>query len=90
MPKKMKSVVKKPMNGETPSYARNVEYKSVNERKKINSKEIFEMNSNKPADKKKKKKTPKGYHRMKDGSLMKGDKHPTTKSNVKTKKKSAY
>jgi hypothetical protein len=32
-------------------------------------------------------KTPKGMHRMPDGSLMKGDKHKVAKKPVKKKKK---
>ena len=77
MPKKQKSVVMKPMDENVPSYARNVPYKSVNERKKINSKEIFDNYDQKktPTNKKKqttkKKQAPKGYHYMSSGKLMK-------------------
>ena len=35
--------------------------------------------SSKPKKMDKKKKTPKGFHRMPDGKLMKGSKHPTKK-----------
>ena len=84
-PKKIKSVVKKPLNGDVPSYARNAEYKSVNERKKINSKEIFEMDSKKAPSKKKKtvkkrKPAPKGFHYMANGKLMKDSDMPNKAS----------
>jgi len=39
-----------------------------------------------PVKKKTVKKVPKGYHRMPNGKLMKGAKHPVKKSTTKRKK----
>jgi hypothetical protein len=68
MPKKAK--VMKPMDENVPSYARNTPYKSVNEKKVMKTKDIFEqMNiKKKPV---KKKVAPKGFHYMPSGKLMK-------------------
>ena len=52
MPKKSK--VMKPMDENVPSYARNTPYKSVNEKKVMKTKDIFEqMNVKKKVTKKK-------------------------------------
>jgi len=77
MPKKSK--VMKPMDENVPSYARNTPYKSVNEKKVMKTKDIFEQmgaranqrspSANKPV--KKKKVAPKGFHYMANGKLMK-------------------
>ena len=77
MPKKskQKNIIMKPMDENVPSYARNTPYKSVNVKKPMRSKDIFEqMNVKKKVVKKKV--APKGFHYMADGKLMKGDKHP--------------
>ena len=72
MPKKSKVKVMKPMDENVPSYARNTPYKSVNEKKVMKTKDIFEQmgaRANKPV--KKKKVAPKGFHYMPNGKLMK-------------------
>ena len=74
MPKKSK--VMKPMDENVPSYARNTPYKSVNEKKVMKTKDIFEQMQVKKKVVAKKKVAPKGFHYMADGTLMKGDKHP--------------
>jgi len=52
--------------------------KKQTEEKKINPKKVFKgYNAPKSQKPTKGKKVPKGFHRMPDGSLMKGDKHPT-------------
>jgi len=81
MPKKskQKNIIMKPMDENVPSYARNTPYKSVNVKKPMRSKDIFEqMNVKKKVTKKKvaTAKQTKGFHYMADGTLMKGDKHP--------------
>lgn len=79
MPKKSKVKVMKPMDENVPSYARNTPYKSVNEKKVMKTKDIFEQMQGTKVKKKvvaKKKVAPKGFHYMADGTLMKGDKHP--------------
>ena len=80
MPKKskQKNIIMKPMDENVPSYARNTPYKSVNVKKPMRSKDIFEQMQGTRVKKKvtKKKVAPKGFHYMADGTLMKGDKHP--------------
>ena len=65
MPKKSK--VMKPMDENVPSYARNTPYKSVNEKKVMKTKDIFEQMGARA----KKKVAPKGFHYMPNGKLMK-------------------
>ena len=65
MPKKSKVKVMKPMDENVPSYARNTPYKSVNEKKVMKTKDIFEQMDIK------KKVAPKGFHYMPNGKLMK-------------------
>tara|TARA_R110001599_G_scaffold48016_1_gene138693 strand:- start:306 stop:566 length:261 start_codon:yes stop_codon:yes gene_type:complete len=72
MPKKskQKNIIMKPMDENVPTYARNTPYKSVNVKKPMRSKDIFEqMNVKKKVVKKKV--APKGFHYMADGKLMK-------------------
>ena len=88
MPKKskQKNIIMKPMDENVPSYARNTPYKSVNVKKPMRSKDIFEQMDVKKKVTKKKVATAKqtegslrqtkGFHYMADGKLMKGDKHP--------------
>tara|TARA_R110000824_G_C15013010_1_gene657552 strand:- start:535 stop:753 length:219 start_codon:yes stop_codon:yes gene_type:complete len=58
------------MDENVPTYARNTPYKSVNVKKPMRSKDIFEqMNVKKKVVKKKV--APKGFHYMADGKLMK-------------------
>jgi hypothetical protein len=67
----------KPMDENVPSYARNTPYKSVNEKKVMKTKDIFEqMQGTKVKKKVAPTKQTKGFHYMADGTLMKGDKHP--------------
>ena len=68
MPKKSKVKVMKPMDENVPSYARNTTYKSVNEKKVMKTKDIFEQMQGTRA---KKKVAPKGFHYMANGKLMK-------------------
>lgn len=55
--------------------------KKNEEDKKVNPKKVFKGYTA-PSGKKK---VPKGYHRMPDGSLMKGDKHPKGRKDTKGK-----
>ena len=72
MPKKAKVKVMKPMDENVPSYARNTPYKSVNEKKVMKTKDIFEQMQGTRANKSVKKKVaPKGFHYMPNGKLMK-------------------
>ena len=85
MPKKskQKNIIMKPMDENVPTYARNTPYKSVNVKKPMRSKDIFEqMNVKKKVVKKKV--APKGFHYMADGTLMK-DSDMSAKQNKKTK-----
>jgi len=68
MPKKSKVKVMKPMDENVPSYARNTPYKSVNEKKVMKTKDIFEQMQ---GTRVKKKVAPKGFHYMANGKLMK-------------------
>tara|TARA_R110000868_G_scaffold19128_2_gene82718 strand:- start:7 stop:255 length:249 start_codon:yes stop_codon:yes gene_type:complete len=72
MPKKAKVKVMKPMDENVPSYARNTPYKSVNEKKVMKTKDIFEQMQGTRVNKSVKKKVaPKGFHYMANGKLMK-------------------
>ena len=85
MPKKskQKNIIMKPMDENVPTYARNTPYKSVNVKKPMRSKDIFEqMDVKKKVTKKKV--APKGFHYMADGKLMK-DSDMSAKQNKKTK-----